>query len=272
MNDFVFPFEFQPVPEALAILNDMDIAPFEITEKHLESWWSEGRIQLCFNWCGFWKACLGDELAKTEGYAELGAKEKITALNAVSGSPEANINLVVPSYSDLSFIWRGHSDDPLPSIEAKPYGIDKPFAVKRVPHPCEDYCDYGTQHWEKLYHSLHISSMVLPRAEAEKIYYLCNPTTATSTDEKAASAESAKTVNYLATALKAFIHIHYGADVADNLRKHLEDPTSDIRKDFANKGIKAPGGKALARHLKIILIEVLPALENVDVESDTGNI
>lgn len=272
MSDFVFPFEFQPVPEALAILNDMDIAPFEITEKHMESWWAEGKIQLCFNWGGFWKAGLADELAKTEGYADLGAKEKITALNAVSGSHEANISLAVPSYSDLSFIWRGHSDDPLPSIEAKPYGLDQPFAVKRVPHPCEDYCDYGTQHWEKLYHSLHISSMVLPRAEAEKIYFLCNPTAIPGVDEKTASAESAKTVNYLATALKAFIHIHYGADVADNLRKHLEDPTSDIRKDFANKGIKAPGGKALARHLKNILIEVLPALENVDVESDTGNI
>ncbi len=113
--------------------------------------------------------------------------------------------------------------------------------------------------------------MVLPRAEAEKIYYLCNPTAIPGMDEKTASAVSAKTVNYLATALKAFIHIHYGADVADNLRKHLEDPTSDIRKDFANKGIKAPGGKALASHLKNILIEVLPALDNVDVESDAGN-
>ncbi|ENW0008335.1 TPA: hypothetical protein ACUNL9_002277 [Salmonella enterica] len=191
MNDFVFPFEFQPVPEALAILNDMDIAPFEITEKHLESWWAEGKIQLCFNWHGFWKAGLADELAKTEGYAELGAKEKITALNALSGSPEANISLVVPSYSDLSFIWRGHSDDPLPSIEAKLYGLDKPFAVKRVPHPCEDYCDYGTQHWEKLYHSLHISSMVLPRAEAEKIYYLCNPIAA-GADGKQSSAKPTK--------------------------------------------------------------------------------
>lgn len=148
MSGFVFPFEFQPVPEALAILNDMDIAPFEITEKHLESWWAEGKIQLCFNWGRFWKAGLADELAKTEGYAELGAKEKITALNAVSASPEANISLVVPSYSDLSFIWRGHSDDPLPCIEAKPYGLDQPFVIKRVPHTCEDYCDYGTQHWE----------------------------------------------------------------------------------------------------------------------------
>lgn len=190
MSDFIFPFEYQPVPEALAILNDMDIAPFEITEKHLESWWAEGKIELCFNWNGFWKADLADELAKTENFAALNGKEKITALNVISGSPEANISLVVPSYSDLSFIWRGHSDDPLPSIEAKPYGLDKPFAVKRVPHPCENYCDYGTQHWEKLYHSLHISSMVLPRAEAEKIYYLCSPTAGA--DGKQSSAKPAK--------------------------------------------------------------------------------
>ncbi len=54
---------------------------------------------------------------------------------------------------------------------------------------------------------------------------------------------SAKTINYLAVALKSFIHIHYGADVAENLRKHLDGPTSEIHRDFAdNKEVKAPGG------------------------------
>lgn len=119
------------------------------------------------------------------------------------------------------------------------------------------------------------TDLVLTKAEMERAHRLLNPSlytdqqpTATpGTNEKT---ESAKTVNYLATSLKAFIHIHYGADVADNLRKHLEDPTSEIRKDFANKGIKAPGGKALAGHLKNILLEIVPALENVDVECDVG--
>lgn len=120
------------------------------------------------------------------------------------------------------------------------------------------------------------TDLVLTKAEMERAHRLLNPSLytdrlATATDEKTVSAESTKTVNYLATALKAFIHIHYGADVADNLRKHLEDPSSPIRTDFANKEIKAPGGKALARHLKTILIEVIPAIENVDVESDAGN-
>lgn len=229
MNDFVFPFEFQPVPEALAILNDMDIAPFEITEKHLESWWAEGKIQLCFNWGGFWKAGLADELAKTEDYAELGAKEKITALNAVSGSPEANISLVVPSYSDLSFIWRGHSDDPLPSIEAKPYGLDQPFAVKRVPHPCEDYCDYGTQHWEKLYHSLHISSMVLPRAEAEKIYSLCNPTAGA--DGKQLSAKPTR-INTTAKQCRFIVALLRSYDLNDD---DFKGSISDLRIKITNR-------------------------------------
>lgn len=229
MNDFVFPFEFQPVPEALAILNDMDIAPFEITEKHLESWWAEGKIQLCFNWVGFWKAGLADELAKTEGYAELGAKEKITALNAVSGSHEANISLVVPSYSDLSFIWRGHSDDPLPSIEAKPYGLDQPFAVKRVPHPCEDYCDYGTQHWEKLYHSLHISSMVLPRAEVEKIYSLFNPTAGA--DGKQSSAKPTR-INTTAKQCRFIVALLRSYDLNDD---DFKGSISDLRIKITNR-------------------------------------
>lgn len=231
MNDFVFPFEFQPVPEALAILNDMDIAPFEITEKHLESWWAEGKIQLCFNWHGFWKAGLGDELAKTEGYAELGAKEKIAALNALSSSPEANISLVVPSYCDLSFIWRGHSDDPLPSIEAKPYGLDKPFAVKRVPHPCEDYCDYGTQHWEKLYHSLHISSMVLPRAETEKIYSLCNPTAGAGTDGKQSSARPTR-INTTAKQCRFIVALLRSYDLNDD---DFKGSISDLRIKITNR-------------------------------------
>lgn len=76
---------------------------------------------------------------------------------------------------------------------------------------------------------------------------------------------SIKTINYLAVALKSLIHIEYGADVAENIRKNLEDPYSEISQDFIKHGIKAPGGKALQNHLRDIVIEILPELEKVEV-------
>lgn len=229
MNDFVFPFDSLPVPEVLAKLNEMGTAPFKITQDDVETWFSEGKIELCFNWGG----------------------------------------LIVPSWEDMNVIWNDPATHPtyVSQIDAKPYGENVAFSPLKIPHFCE-YCDSDTAHQELLFLSLHISSMVLPRAEVEKIYQMVTGlNTSRSDDRKEMPVESTKTVNYLATALKAFIHIHYGADVADNLRKNLEDPTSQIRKDFADKELKAPGGKALAGHLKDILIEISPALERVDVES-----
>ena len=232
MNDFVFPFDSLPVPEALAKLNEMGTAPFKITQGDVETWFGEGKIELCFNWGG----------------------------------------LIVPSWEDMNIIWNDPATHPtyVSQIDAKPYGENVAFSPLKIPHFCE-YCNSDTDHQELLFLSLHISSMVLPRAEVEKIYQMVTGLdTPLPDNRKELPVESTKTVNYLATALKAFIHIHYGADVADNLRKNLEDPNSQIRKDFADKELKAPGGKALAGHLKDILIEISPALEKVDVESMAG--
>ncbi|KAB8310549.1 hypothetical protein EH228_10575 [Erwinia endophytica] len=132
------------------------------------------------------------------------------------------------------------------------------------------YDDHGQRLSAVLSLTYGLDGLSIPGKELEKVFrFLTQPNSGDPSAEY--KPVSAKTINYLATALKAFIHIHYGADVAENLRKYLEDPTSEIRKDFADKEIKAPGGKALAGHLKDILIEVLPSIEKTDVESGSDN-
>lgn len=166
MKDFSFPFNFQSVPEALRILNEMRTAPFSLTEKHLESWWEAGEIELCFDWEDTWKSFLDPDDPRDTGTGE--------------GYLAANFGLVVPRYQDLRELWLLDfpEPDPTPVLAVKPYGTGECFEFKRVPHGCGwncglGYgrgCDYDTKHWKSLQAYLGMSSLVLPYAEAEKIY------------------------------------------------------------------------------------------------------
>lgn len=193
-------------------------------------------------------------------------------------SPPGKGREVLLSVSPTSFhiFWASVGYPPAPNVmlNVKEYGSMDDYTDCKlyIPMP-PNYSvrdDGGERLSTVLTHTYGPNSLCIPGKELKKAFrFLTQPDGGDlSIEDKPVSA---KTLNYLATALKAFIYIHYGADVADNLRKNLEDPTSLIRTDFADKEIKAPGGKALAGHLKDILIEVLPEIENVDVESNTGN-
>ncbi|MDO9956872.1 hypothetical protein Q7471_08910 [Glaesserella parasuis] len=56
-----------------------------------------------------------------------------------------------------------------------------------------------------------------------------------------------KTLNTQAEFIRNLITIHYGEDIANNIRNQLDDPNSDISKDFDNKALKAPSGKTVDR-------------------------
>ncbi|HEM8846774.1 TPA: hypothetical protein U2R10_003830 [Proteus mirabilis] len=66
---------------------------------------------------------------------------------------------------------------------------------------------------------------------------------------------STKTINYLARFAKSIVRIHYGADVADNLRNALENADSEICEDFKNAGLMIPKGRALGDHLRKVDVE-----------------
>lgn len=223
--------------------------------------WSNGVIEICFS--------LPDYIAH-EGIDFPGHGRSV---------------LLAVSAETFNLFWRKqkhHYDFPPDSyahFSAREYNSDSTYQDKRLWIPCSfDYSpeeDNGNSLYSSAFETYGLEALRIPGAELQKAWQLLKPAFAdefgdVTTKGAKTGVDSAKTVNYLATALKAFILIHYSADEAENLRKHLEDPTSEIRKDFANKGIKAPGGKALAGHLKNILLEIVPALENVDVECDAG--
>ncbi|MCT8541521.1 hypothetical protein KZ402_10765, partial [Glaesserella parasuis] len=61
-----------------------------------------------------------------------------------------------------------------------------------------------------------------------------------------------KTLNTQAEFIRNLITIHYGEDIANNIRNQLDDPNSDISKDFDNKALKAPSGKTVDRWINQI--------------------
>jgi len=66
---------------------------------------------------------------------------------------------------------------------------------------------------------------------------------------------STKTKNSQAKFIKSLLQIHYGADVANSPRQHLEMKSSGagvILSDFENIGLKAPTGVAVDNWLKFI--------------------
>lgn len=56
---------------------------------------------------------------------------------------------------------------------------------------------------------------------------------------------STKTKNSQAEFIRNLITIHYGEDIANNIRNELDNPNSDISIDFQNKGLQPVAGKTL---------------------------
>lgn len=258
MTDFYSPLPSYDLVRAAEMLTRSGVT---CTGKDLIQLWNEGILEICFSLPDY-IAC---EHIDFPGYGH-------SSLMAISA---ATFNL----------FWQKqkyHYDfppDSYASFSTKEYNSDSSYQDKRFWIPCSfDYSpddDNGSRLYSSAFDNFGLEALRIPGAELQKAWQLLKPKSPDKLEDVAtkgvkAGVDSAKTVNYLAKALKAFILIHYSADEAENLRKHLEDPTSEIRKDFANKGIKAPGGKALAGHLKNILLEIVPALENVDVERDAG--
>ncbi|MEQ1969462.1 hypothetical protein ABLA30_21345 [Xenorhabdus nematophila] len=291
MKDFVFPFNYLKLETAIKQLNELN-PPFEIAKVHLFQWWQEGKIELCFDWKGYWDAQLISVWENSEEYSQLqiekneliqnsnntsgkinlfdGQKlrklEKIkqSKLNQITQSPDAK-RLVVPIYGEINSWWRGDDASPYPSFYVRPYGKNTAFTQRDAPHNCED-CDQSQHHWELLHETLGDYNLVLPEKEAKKIYDLLNPPTSQEeTLLPIQEKESSKTVNHLANALKSFLYIQYGADVADNIYRELKNPNSQVRQDFSDKCLKHPEGKALEKHLREILITVAPLIEKTDV-------
>lgn len=219
MSDFVFPFQWRELPRAVEWLNEQKANGPAVTLDDFLAWWGQGVIELCYFW--------GD------------------------------MGLVVPDRGDFmsfveGYLYAGCTDPTdIPMMAIKPYGTDGDYQRVKLPHGTQD----GPY---ELAYDLTANGLVIPHAEMLKVWRLFNPLLDEVDESRAAvgKPESQKSINYLACQLKALICIHYGADVADNLKKYLDDPDSEISKDFANKGLKAPGGKALQKHL-----------ENVDVKT-----
>ncbi|SFN58709.1 hypothetical protein SAMN05216516_11136 [Izhakiella capsodis] len=226
----------------------------DCTSEDLLTLWNEKHIELCFS--------LPDHIACENVPAPGTGREVLLSVSPVS----------------FHVFWEsvdyGLPSDDYAILSVKRYGSKDNYTERKLHvsmKPEYSVCDDNGQ-WLCAILSLTygLDGLCIPGKELEKLFhFLTDP----EGDEVLAEGKpvSAKTINYLAVTLKSFIYIHYGADVAENLRKHLEDPTSLIRTDFANKEIKAPGGKALAGHLKDILIEILPAIERTDVESGCDN-
>lgn len=58
---------------------------------------------------------------------------------------------------------------------------------------------------------------------------------------------STKTLNAQAEFLRNLIITQYGEDYANNIRRELDNPSSEIRQDFEKKGLPTPSGKAVDR-------------------------
>lgn len=58
---------------------------------------------------------------------------------------------------------------------------------------------------------------------------------------------STKTLNAQAEFLRNLIITQYGENYANNIRRELDNPSSEIRQDFEKKGLPTPSGKAVDR-------------------------
>lgn len=218
------------------------------TSDDLLTLWREEQIELCLP--------LPDYVAFEDVEAPGRGKEIL-----LSVTPES-----------LHVFWESvdYPPDSYAQLCVKTYGAQEEFRERKLFVPvASDYSPHD-DNGQRLSTALSLTygedALHIPGKELVKVWcFLTQPSGTTPSDDKPISS---KTVNNLAVALKAFIQVHYGADVVENLRKNLDDPTSEISQDFIKAGIKAPGGRALQSHLKGIVIEVLPALEKVEVAAE----
>lgn len=249
MSDFVVPqLPFLDLPRAVETIRAAG-GWSRCEERDLITLWQEESIDLCFN--------VPDWIASDEV------------------EHPGNGRNVLLSVEPASFIrwWAEmpYGGAPFPeavTMALRPYGTVGPHreqslsvaAYSRLSFDyLQDY-DNGELIAEALHALYSEKALVIPRAELVKaigIFTSTLPDDVRDSCAAAGKAESQKSINYLARQLKALICIHYGADVADNLKKYLDDPDSEISKDFASKGLKAPGGKALQRHLDNVDVETL---------------
>ncbi|HEN3495913.1 TPA: hypothetical protein U5D88_004306 [Yersinia enterocolitica] len=74
-------------------------------------------------------------------------------------------------------------------------------------------------------------------------------------DNKEPGARTDIMVKNRAAFIKALLSIHYGDDVAENPRKHIDNTDGELRKDFELSGIALPTGKTIEDWLKGIDIK-----------------
>ncbi|EIC8973107.1 hypothetical protein LAS57_003932 [Salmonella enterica] len=248
MSDFVVPqLPFLDLPRAVETIRAAG-GWLHCEERDLITLWKSGSIELCFS--------VPDWIA----YADMDfpGKGSDVLLSVEYGS-------FMRWWAEEPYSWPPPPNEV--TMQFRSYGTTDPYremklnawADMRLSPDYRPENDNGELLAEALHALYSEKALVIPRAELVKAIGIFTSTLPDDVRESCAAAgktESQKSVNYLARQLKALICIHYGADVADKLKKYLDDPDSEIRKDFASKGLKAPGGKALQRHL-----------ENVDVET-----
>ncbi|EHV1620601.1 hypothetical protein K0C33_002783 [Salmonella enterica] len=248
MSDFVVPqLPFLDLPRAVETIRAAG-GWLHCEERDLITLWKSGSIELCFSvpdWIAYAYMAFPGKGSDVLLSVEYGSFMRWWAEEPYSWPPP-------PNAVTMQFRTYGTAD---PYREMKLSA----WADKRLSPDYQPVDDSGERLANALRAMYSEKALVIPRAELVKAIGIFTSTLPDDVRESCAAAgktESQKSVNYLARQLKALICIHYGADVADKLKKYLDDPDSEIRKDFASKGLKAPGGKALQRHL-----------ENVDVET-----
>ncbi|ECZ8440854.1 hypothetical protein F8670_04915 [Salmonella enterica] len=248
MSDFVVPqLPFLDLPRAVETIRAAG-GWLHCEERDLITLWQGESIELCFS--------VPDWIASDE--VEYPGNGRNVLLSVEYGS-------FMRWWAEEPYSWPPPPNEV--TMQFRSYGTTDPYremklsawADMRLSPDYQPVDDSGERLANALRAMYSEKALVIPRAELVKAIGIFTSTLPDDVRESCAAAgktESQKSVNYLARQLKALICIHYGADVADKLKKYLDDPDSEIRKDFASKGLKAPGGKALQRHL-----------ENVDVET-----
>lgn len=131
-----------------------------------------------------------------------------------------------------------------------------------IPLKCVDYLAIRKENNKKIYLSLNtdddikIPLCTLFILNDELDLFLQGKSTAIETakeiESKQEKTPTTKTLNSQAECIRNLIIAHYGEEVANNIRKELENPNSEISKDFDKKGLKAPSGKAVDRWINQI--------------------
>ncbi|WP_391528020.1 hypothetical protein [Photorhabdus akhurstii] len=157
--------------------------------------------------------------------------------------------LLVPDFTDFQgfnegYYWDSYLPGEVPKISIKDYGAGSNYRLVSIPH--------GNPFNPSEFGDLSSKALVIPQFEMEKAYRLLNPEY-----EAGAEAESPKTINMLARFAKSLVRIHYGADVADNLRNELKNADSAIYQDFINANLVVPKSRALGDRLRSVDVDTI---------------